>query len=872
MRGYLPVLRMARRDALRAKGRTALVTCMIGLPVAVIVAVAVLVPTMEWSQREALPYELGTADARLTGTGHAPLRQDPLEPALGYSYAPPAKDTPWTTEEITRRVKAVYGPGARVQPYAQGRALELRTPRGYREAQLTELDIRDPMTRGMYDLVEGRAPAAADEIALSPSLAGREFPVGATARVGRDGAARRVVGHVRDPRDLDRPVALALPGASPGAPPGAEQEWLVSAGRPVTWADVGEFNKTGIGVLSREVVRHPPHVSAATGDSDVAGDGAWLAITAMVVAMIVLEIVLLAGPAFAVGIRRQRRMLALVAVAGGGARHLRAVVLASGLVIGGAAALAGAALGIAAAVAARPVAKAVEHTVMGPLEVPWTLVALTMALGAGSGLLAAYVPARQAARLDVVAALAGRRDRTPARRGWPIAGGVAAGAGVVLCLAGAGPLHEFGPALGAVCIIVGLVMAGPWLVGTAGRFAGRLPVPLRLAVRDSARNRGRSAPVVAAIMAAVAGITALAIADASDLRQEREEYLAQMPMGSALVRPPLDRTDAARGAVARELPGVPLIDVRVLPGENSACPGGETADCPSVGFSSNGAGRAARMFYLDSVVGGAREARLLLGRDDPAVARALAEGKVVLFGAGSPADGTTTATVSVWKDDRQHVLRKVRLPAVGVAADPHVPALVPPSLAPKVGVPARVEGFGVDRADHRVSEAEEGRLREVVAGFGERQGQGGVYVERGFNRSNTGLMVLLAVAGGALALGGSLIATGLSAADSRPDLATLAAVGARPRTRRLLMMGQAGFVAALGCWLGLAAGIVPGVAVARPLTEVPQGDGNLTPHGTIVEIPWGILLLIGVAVPLAAMAAAGLLTRSRLPMSHRLAG
>ncbi|WP_242901330.1 ABC transporter permease [Actinomadura terrae] len=873
MKGYLPVLRMARRDALRAKGRTTLVTCMIGLPVAVIVAVAVLVPTMKWSQREALPYELGRADARFSGTGHAAIKQDPLEPEIGFpvdSRAP--EGAPWTTEEVTRRVKDVYGPGARVQPLGRGRIVALRTSRGYREAELIELDVRDPMTRGMYDVTKGRAPATPGEIALAPSLAGREFPVGATAQVGRDGATKRVVGYVRDPRHPDDAVALGLPGALPGSAPGASLEWLVSAGRPVTWADVGEFNKTGLGVLSREVVRHPPSVPSTAGGTLSNRTGAWVAITAMVVAMIVLEIVLLAGPAFAVGIRRQRRMLALVAVAGGGARHLRAVVLASGLVIGAAAALAGAALGIAGAAVAKPAARAMTHTVMGPLEIPWTPIALTMALGAGSGLLAAYVPARQAARMDVVAALAGRRDRAPARRGWPIAGGVVVGGGVVLCLAGASALREFGPAFGAVCIVVGLVMAAPWLVGTAGRIAGRLPVPLRLAVRDGARNRGRSAPVVAAIMAAVAGITALAIANASDLRQQRVEYLAQMPTGSALIRPPLDRTDDVRRAVTRELAGVPVLDVRVLPGDNSICPGGETADCPSVEFSSKSAKRSPRMFYLDGVVGGAREARLLLGHDDPAVARALAEGKVVLFGARQPADGMTTVTVSVRKDDRKHTVRKVRLPAVGVATDPHVPALVPPSLAPKVGVPARVEGFGVDRADHRIGKPEEGRLREVVAGFSDRGREGGVYVERGFTRSDTGLMLVLAVAGAALALGGSLIATGLSAADSRPDLATLAAIGARPRTRRLLMMGQAGFVASLGCWLGLAAGFVPGVAVARPLTEEPSGGGNLTPHGVIVDIPWGVLLLIGVVVPLVAMAAAGLLSRSRLPMSQRVAG
>ncbi|WP_306451836.1 FtsX-like permease family protein, partial [Actinomadura formosensis] len=124
------------------------------------------------------------------------------------------------------------------------------------------------------------------------------------------------------------------------------------------------------------------------------GEGAVLA---MIFAMVVLEIVLLAGPAFAVDVRRRRRDLALVAAAGGSGRHLRATVLASGLLLGGAAAVGGAALGIASA-------SIVNRATGGDapsLAVPWLAVALTMLFGAGSGLLAALVPAAQAARMDV---------------------------------------------------------------------------------------------------------------------------------------------------------------------------------------------------------------------------------------------------------------------------------------------------------------------------------------------------------------------------------------------------------------------------------------------------------------------------------------
>ena len=59
-------------------------------------------------------------------------------------------------------------------------------------------------------------------------------------------------------------------------------------------------------------------------------------------------------------------------------------------------------------------------------------------------------------------------------------------------------------------------------------------------------------------------------------------------------------------------------------------------------------------------------------------------------------------------------------------------------------------------------------------------------------------------AGRALVLVATLTATGLALTDARPDFATLAAVGAAPRTRRLMAMGRPRSWAAAGrcsgCW------------------------------------------------------------------------
>lgn len=208
-------------------------------------------------------------------------------------------------------------------------------------------------------------------------------------------------------------------------------------------------------------------------------------------------------------------------------------------------------------------------------------------------------------------------------------------------------------------------------------------------------------------------------------------------------------------------------------------------------------------------------------------------------------------------------VRQVPLPAVTVSADPNLAAIVPPSVAERLGMAPRVVAFGVGGAEHRVTEAEEKRLEEVLAGFdGDIRAR--VYVERGPHRPGDMLVPMLAVVAVVLTLGGSLAATGLAAADARPDLATLAAVGAG---LRLLPAGQAGFVAALGCWLGIAAGLVPGIAAARPLSDRPLGPGGPV-AGLFLEIPWPVLLAAGVAVPLVAALVAGLCVRSRLPVTR----
>ena len=156
-----------------------------------------------------------------------------------------------------------------------------------------------------------------------------------------------------------------------------------------------------------------------------------------------------------------------------------------------------------------------------------------------------------------------------------------------------------------------------------------------------------------------------------------------------------------------------------------------------------------------------------------------------------------------------------------------------------------------------------------------------MYVERGYQPDDATVIaqLVLIVLGGVLMLGGTLTATFLALSDARPDLATLSAVGASPRTRRGVAAAYAVVVGVVGAVLGAAVGFIPGIAVTWPLTSQssqtctgPPGGGAFTcvASGPFLDVPW--LMVIGLVVVLPPLTAlvVGLFARSRLPLVARL--
>ena len=78
--GWRLSLRLARRDALRSRGRSILVLVMIALPVLAVTAADVVIQTQDVSSAESLDRRLGAADARVNvqqGMGRVYQGPDP---------------------------------------------------------------------------------------------------------------------------------------------------------------------------------------------------------------------------------------------------------------------------------------------------------------------------------------------------------------------------------------------------------------------------------------------------------------------------------------------------------------------------------------------------------------------------------------------------------------------------------------------------------------------------------------------------------------------------------------------------------------------------------------------------------------------------
>ena len=931
-------LRMARRTAWRERGRASMVVLLIALPVGAVAGASIAASTSGVVNLRAAAVSLGKADAVLEWSGvpahyisvfgePAPS-SEPIIPGDPHVQgvagdSPPSSLPAGLLPGVSRTVVRLTGGGTVTYD-----------GRPYRRTTLVEVDLADSLLAGTFDLVSGRLPATSDEVVVSQSYAQRiglgSRPILTIPGQGTNQPAGvRVVGVVRDTAFRDTTgTVYARPGAlhlSVGD--SVRHQYWVQTAAAVHWSEVLRLGGLGWRTTSAAVLADPPNGCTdrdqycdAKGQQPAFGyqsgiDSGGTTVAALATVMALLQVVLLVGPAFAVGLRRRRRDLGLLLVSGARPGQLRRVVLAEGVVLGIVGSLVGVVIGWLAVLGLRGQLERGGSTYWLGLPVVSPLVLVVAAFGLATAVVAAALPARAAARTDAASAVGRGTVHQTTREGTRrvrILGALAVVGGTAVVLAvGVGRAGEDGfrgqTALialltGCIAAELGVVTLTPTLIEYVARLASQLPLTPRLALRDAARNRLRSGAAVAAVTAAMAAAVAALLYSTSTAAAADRAYQPSNPIGSVIVKlnGPADakESDQIRAEVGRAMPlkaswTVPVLQAYLddsKPGDAVTLVTPVAEQCPAAVLVNQGVTDQARLDaaaqdprcqradrdfnptgFFGLVVGDGNLLAAMTGVDSPEARKALADGGAVVFSKHRIADGKVTLEVdrgTGTKASGQGVVVRTVVAEAAVIEDGFVPSsvFVSPPLATRLGVPATSIGvYGI--VAHPVSGAQVDAANAAVSRLTGADSGAAVVVEQGRSRTSSDLLLLaLVLTAVVLAAAAAITAGGLALADSRADLATLAAVGGPPRVRRRLAAAQAGVLTLIGCWLGVGAGFLPGWSMVHSTNNGYGPDG---PGPMMLVVPWGWIGALTLGLPLVTALVVGLAVRSRITLNRR---
>jgi putative ABC transport system permease protein len=344
-------------------------------------------------------------------------------------------------------------------------------------------DPNGPYGQTMLRLDSGRWPQGPDEIAVTDRVA-TVFGLHVGGAWDQGGKRWTVVGLVENPLNLHDAFALVAPGHVTALD---HVDVLIRASA----ADfVSKPRPDGMSVQER---------SSQADTSSV---------VVLVLATIGLVFVgLLAVAGFAVMAQRRLRALGMLGAIGASHRHVRLVLLANGLVTGGVGALAGALVGVAGWITLGPTLESLLGHRINRFDLPWTPLLVAVLLATITAVVAAWWPARAAARIPVVAAISARPAPPRPTHRFAVLG-------MILLIAGSAALflaQQTKPPFilgGVLATAIALLLLAPVGVAAIGWLARHAPLAARLAMRDLARYRARSGAALAAIALAV-GIAAV---------------------------------------------------------------------------------------------------------------------------------------------------------------------------------------------------------------------------------------------------------------------------------------------------------------------------------------------------------------------------
>lgn len=858
-------MRVARRDALRHKGRTLLIVLLVGVPVAAMSVGLTLGATAARTPDQQVAARMGQADL-LVSTAAVPAEE--WQAAL-------SSGSRWTPMRDFAYSAAIVEGEELFEPY------------------LFEADLADPLLAGRAELVEGRPAVGPDEVVVSPALADDlEVAVGDRLALARPDRVVTVVGQAVqfdasvDGSLLFAPVGWAGGSAADTVLEDRGPEWLVdvgaadpgttatfleerfASGRSVSEAHSPSGDPASVPEALPSVVEGGyiqaltrPEALAFFVDS-VSGTADQVSVTLVAGALALVWTGAVAAAAFAVGARRRLREVGLVAASGGAPVHLRRLLLADGLVLGAAGALSGVLVGVLLAAAARPhLDRVLGHPVDG-LRVPVMALAGAAMVGCVAAVLAAVVPARSAARVPVLSALAGLRPVRARHRSWLAVGVVTLGLGVASSWQGGSSGNDLLVVVGVLLVVFGVAATTGPLLALVSRLSGAAPLTLRLAARDAGRSRGRAGPATVAAMLALAGSVGFAaFLESSEARfgQEYVPYLRDDQLSLTVTRsqsPVPSEVDALVAAAVGAVPGAvagPLASLRGDEGQTFIVVGDVEQE-----------GEQGDVYSLEPA-----NAQLFVGDVDTldalgasAARQALEDGQVVALNGGAVDEDGTVTLRRIVQGERVEELDTLPAVEFGTGTPTSFSKyLVSFETAEVLGLTPQLSTL-ILRAPGPVTDVD---VRRVNLAALEAVPSVPIYTQREIGLVTVSYILPAILGAGALiALFVVGLVTALSREELRPHLGTLAAVGAAPRTRRGFAAAQSGLLAGMAALLAVPAGLVPAVTLLRAQSrDVVNGVSTLSEGAVPVVIPWLAIAALVVGVTVLSTLGGGLFTRAQ---------
>jgi putative ABC transport system permease protein len=715
----------------------------------------------------------------------------------------------------------------------------------------------------LVSLVSGSYPAGPGQVALTSQVATLYGAhVGGTWRAF--GTTWRVTGIVQDPSNLADVFALVAPGQVPHP-----SQVIMLLGSPAVQQAISNGNATLPGIPAAATVT-PPNARSG-GISPATG-----ILVVEVLGLVFIGLVSVAG--FSVMAQRRLRALGMLSAIGATERNLRLVMIVNGLVVGVAGALAGAVLGFAAWFAYAPTLQQATGHVVDVANLPWWAFGIGVVLAIATSVLASRRPARTMAQVPVVAALSGRPAPPKAvhRSALP---GVIVFAGGVACLAfadglagvdGGSPNHAPFLLAGLVATILGVVLLAPLAISVLAAGAGpRLPVAVRIALRDLVRYRARSGAALAATTFAV--FLAMGICIVASIRFDNPlDWIGPNLSSSQLIfytqqSPAPGQMTQLSSAQAARLGGQ-VDNLAASLHARSAVTLESAASLYQVGAQVHGPSNFTGRVYVDSpqllATYGIKASQIAPGTDFLTMRPGLAglpHMEMTWGSAGSctgtclanppepGADGGPPCTLSNDCLANPAIQTVSSLPS-GTSAPNTV---ITEYAVNKYHLQLSLNGWLI-QAPAPLTATQINAAKRLALAYG-------VTFETKSDNPDAGKFTDGATALGiVIALGVLAASVGLIRSETARDLRTLTATGASGATRRMITAATAAALGLLGAILGLAGAVIAGLAWAHGSLSAMFGD-----------LPLSDVLILLVGLPLVAAVAGWLLAGREPPLIAR---